>query len=393
MRKSVLISYQAMMVGGSTTSLLGLLHSIDYTKYNVDLLLNTNTGELLDKVPRQVNLLSPAFKYPDHKTRKLHSLLSPKFLLTFIKSKIIARRDGNVMHGVQYLESMDVIKFRKIDNEYDVAIAFLEGINCKFVARHIKAKKKIAWIHIDYEASKFDPRYDYEAMVCFDHIVTVSPKCNEAFCRCFPSLSNRVHTIENIISADNINTLANEAVDLETDNNYINLVSSCRIEFHAKALDRAVEVWSKLHKKGESDGLRWYIIGSGKDFSKLKQLIVNEDLEEHIILLGQKVNPYPYIKKMDVFFLPSRFEGKPMAITEGLILGLPALATNYSSAKEQIKDHFSGLVVDNSEEGIEDGLKYLGSHSEELEVWKQNIRSIDYTDNTTIHQIQNLIDN
>lgn len=393
MKKSILISYQAMMVGGSTTSLLGLLYSFDYSRYDVDLLLNTNTGEMLDKIPNQVNLLPPAYKHPNHRIRKFHSLLSPRYVKAYIQSKAIAKKSCNVMHGVQYLESQDVIRFREIDKEYDVAIAFLEGINCKFVANHIKAKKKIAWIHIDYEASGFNPIYDIEAMTHFHNIVTVSSKCRESFCRSFPSLRDRVYTIENILSCKNINNLANATVNIEIDKNYINLVSSCRVEFQAKALDRAVSVWSKMNKKGELDRLRWYIIGDGKDFMQLKQLISDSHLENHIFLLGKKVTPYPYIKKMDIFFLPSRFEGKPMSVTEGLILGIPALVTNYSSAKDQIKDGFSGLVVDNNEDGIEYGLKYLTQHKDEIETWKFNVKTVDYNDNKPLQQIYELIEN
>lgn len=395
MRKSILISYQAMMMGGSTTSLLGLLFSLDYNKYEVDLLLNTNTGEYLDKIPPQVNLLPPAFKYPNHIIRKLHSILSPKFLKTYFKAKKITKASGITMHGVQYLESQDVIKYRKIDKEYDVAIAFIEGMNCKFVAKHIKAKKKIAWVHIDYIDSKFDPQYDLEAMGKFQHIVTVSSLCKESLVESFPTLKDRIHSIENILSYENISNLAQQYIDFELNRNYINLVTTCRIEFSAKALDRAVLIWSKMKKERNIDmnKLKWFIIGDGVDFEKLKDLIKKENLENDIILLGKKTNPYPYLKKMDLFFLPSRFEGKPMAVTEGLMLGLPSLVTNYSSANEQVKNHFDGLVVDNNEEGIRFGLSYILNNQEEVNNWKKNINPLNYVENNVILQVENLIDN
>lgn len=392
MKKSILISYQAMMIGGSTTSLLGLLSSLDFDKYEVDLLLNTNTGEYLDKVPQQVHLLQPAFKYPNHRVRQFYSLLSPKFLRTYIKSKKIVKATGIGMHGVQYLESQDVIKFRKIKKNYDIAIAFLEGINCKFVAKHIKAKKKIAWIHIDYEASKFNPEYDIEAMEKFDHIVTVSSICNKAFCKNFPTLTNQVHTIENIISLSHIKTLSKEPIDFEINHKYFNLVTTCRIEFCAKALDRAVKVWGSLSRRDLLNNLRWYIVGDGIDYLNLQRLIKQENLEDRIILLGKRINPYPYLRLMDLFFLPSRWEGKPMAVTEALMLKLPAIVTNYASATEQITNHFNGLVVDNSEEGIEFGLNYISNNQDEIKKWKANINPEDYIDDKAIKQIYSLIE-
>lgn len=157
---SVLFAYNAMNIGGSTTSLLSVLNHIDYDKYDVDLLLNFNTGPLLNLIPSKVNLLKPSYKYTNKKQEYIHRFLSPKFLWHFLVSKLIIKKTGVPIHGPQYREWKDIEFQREIEKEYDVAVAFLEGDRCKFVARHVKAKRKIAWIHTNYIDAKFDPKYD-----------------------------------------------------------------------------------------------------------------------------------------------------------------------------------------------------------------------------------------
>ena len=56
--------YDDMTIGGSTTSLLSILNSIDYNRYEVDLLLYYNEGALFDKIPKQINILPQASIFP-----------------------------------------------------------------------------------------------------------------------------------------------------------------------------------------------------------------------------------------------------------------------------------------------------------------------------------------
>ncbi|MCM1139272.1 MAG: glycosyltransferase [Muribaculum sp.] len=388
---NILISYPAMMTGGSTTSLLSILDRLDYNKYEVDLLLDVRTGELLKLVPQYVNILPSAYKYPNHKIRKIFNILSPSYMNAYFKSKRVSKRSGNYREGVQFLESSDVENYRSITNEYDIAIAFLEGKNCKFVANHISAKKKIAWVHIDYKASGFNPKYDLDAMSKFDKIVTVSQSCKDSFDECFPSLSCRTCVIENILSANVIRERSKIATPITVDKNYINLVTTCRIVFSSKGLNRAVLAIDSLRGKQGFDKLRWYIIGDGPDMFKLKQLISEHQLTNHIFLLGNQANPYSYMKDMDMFFLPSLWEGKPMAVTEAFMLGLPVLATKYLSAPEQINDGTDGIITDNSQEGIKNGLQRIIEDNDIISKLRQNVISKDYSNDEEMSKIYQIL--
>ena len=204
----MLFAYNAMNVGGSTTSLLSILNSLDYSKFDVDLLLNSNTGPFLDSIPKEVTLLPQARKYTDRKTEYVHRLLSPRYLYHFWRSKQIVKTSGKAIQGAQYREWKDIDFFRSIDTEYDTAVAFLEGDRCKFVARHVKAKRKIAWIHVNYKDAGFNPAYDRDTMAVFDAIVLVSQECKTAFDEAFPELAHKTCVIENILASEYVRSRA-----------------------------------------------------------------------------------------------------------------------------------------------------------------------------------------
>lgn len=391
-KKEILFAYNAMNIGGSTTSLLSILNRLDYSKYNVDLLLNENSGELLSEIPSEVNILPAARKYSDRRAEYFHRLLSPKYMTHFLISKWIAYRDKCDMHGIQYREWKDIEFFRTIDKEYDVAIAFLEGDRCKFVARHIKAKRKVAWIHLDYIGAEMEAKYDQDTMCIYDAIVHVSEKCKKSFEYLFPQLKNKTYVIENILVEEYVKRRAKEKEAFIVQSSKINLITVCRISFFHKGLDRVIQVLARLKNEGLAEKLCWYIVGDGEDLDTLKNMIITYGLERYIVILGSKVNPYPYLAGMSLFFLPSRFEGKPMAVTEGFMMGLPALVTQYSSACEQVRDDVDGMIVENSEDGIYQGLKYIAEHPEKIEEWKKNVLAYDYSNVEEIKKVEAVID-
>ena len=74
------------------------------------------------------------------------------------------------------------------------------------------------------------------------------------------------------------------------------------------------------------------------------------------MLLGKKENPYPYIKNATYFCLLSKFEGYGMVIEEAKILNKPIIITD-TAAREALANYKNSEILDNTEEGIYDGLK------------------------------------
>lgn len=381
-----------MMIGGSTTSLLSILTRLDYDRYDVDLLLNNHSGELLDQIPPRVNLLPPAKKYSSRRFDYLHRILSPRYLWYWWKSKQIAKESGYHIQGVQYREWKDIDFFREIPGEYDVAIAFLEGAPCKFVARHINARRKLAWIHVNYKDAHFNPGYDYDTMCAFDKIATVSVSCRDAFCEAFPELAARTVVIENILSSEYVRHRAGEDFVLKLDGNCTNMVTICRIDFSSKGLDRGVAALRHLKAEGLLQNMHWFIVGGGGDETKLRQMISEAGLQDYIVLCGPQTNPYPYLLGQTIFLCPSRWEGKPMAVTEAFMMGLPVLATEYTSAHEQIRDGIDGRIVPNSSDGIYAGLRYVIEHPEAVAAWRQEVAQADYSNDEEMKKVFAIIE-
>ena len=166
---------------------------------------------------------------------------------------------------------------------------------------------------------------------------------------------------------------ADEKIAFSVDKGKMNLITVCRIDFMSKGLDRAVNIVENLVLNGYGSKFHWYIVGQGSDYATLERMIIEKDLGSTITLLGVKNNPFPYEKKCDIFFLPSYFEGKPVSVTEAQILGLVPVVTNYSSAKEQIVNRIEGLIVNNNEDDILEGLKYLIEQPKELQRLKEGL--------------------
>lgn len=93
------------------------------------------------------------------------------------------------------------------------------------------------------------------------------------------------------------------------------------------------------------------MVGYGGDEEIIRKLIEENNFQESFILLGKKFNPYPYMKKCDLYVQPSRYEGKAVTVGEAQILGKPVMITNYTTAKSQVKEDFDGYICDSTIEG------------------------------------------
>ncbi|MGU8814895.1 glycosyltransferase [Clostridium perfringens] len=387
--KNILIVYNTMCIGGSTTSLLSILKNLDYKKYSVDLLLSDNTGDLMHMIPKEVNLLEPA--YPKNLKRlKLFSIRS-NFMYLF--GKIISFKNKNKKNIMGQIMTYENTRFsRELNKTYDVAISFLENFPLNYVSKKVKAKKKITWIHLDYIGAGFISTLDKKCYSNLDKFVLVSEQCLNSFVLKFPEHQKKALVIENILTSNTIKELSNKEINLHVDKKFINLVTVCRITFSHKGLDRILNAFIKLKKEGIHNNLKWYLIGDGADLENVKTIIKNNNLSNNIIILGKKINPFPYEIEMDAFILPSRYEGKPMAITEAQMLGIPPIVTAYKSAKEQIKNRIDGIIVENNDEAIYSILKEIINNPNILYELKENLKKNNYDNIKEMTKIINLIE-
>lgn len=386
MKKKILFVYHHMIIGGSTTSLLSILKAIDYDKYDVDLLLYRNDGELVKYIPEKVNLLPQAFIERPTIMKLFVTALNGSIIKAIYKS---LREGKGFRPGTQLMSYVCSTLCRKIETKYDTAIGFLEGWSNTFTNYYINADKKINWIHTDYEKARFVPEFDRKSFEKADKIVCVVEESMEAFNRSFPTLTDKTITIRNILSQELVKQRAEEKIEFKRKSEDFCILTVCRIDNKSKALDRGVKALKRLKEDGYN--VKWYVLGDGPDREKLESMIKENGLENDFILLGSTPKPYPYFKYFDIFALPSRFEGKPMAITEAQMFGLVPVVTEYASANEQIENEKTGIVVENNDEAIYNGIKKVLDNPQLLERIRKNLKETNFSNEEVIEDIYRIL--
>ena len=142
-----------------------------------------------------------------------------------------------------------------------------------------------------------------------------------------------------------------------------------------------LDVFVRLREDGLLDDVMWHFIGDGPDFEQLKNDVAEKNLEDHVVLYGMQMNPFPYLAQMDAFLLLSRYEGKPIAVTEAQAMGLPCILANYTSAQEQVKQGHNGLVTDNDPDKMYEAIKSVVLNPGKLAEYRENLKH-SFQDNT-----------
>ena len=385
-----------MEIGGAERSLLDLLYTFDYEKYNVDLFLYRHSGEWLKDIPKRVNLLPEAKKYSSLLVPMNQLIKRGQFdvLLGRLAGKLFANRYSrkhNFTHSavaIEYSHKYTKAFMPKISpsKKYDLAISFLTPHY--FVLDKVIANKKIAWIHTDYSTIDVNIESELKMWGRYDNVVSISKDCTKSFLEKFPSLSEKIVEIENILSAALIKHKSSEFVSDEINGDGFNLLSIGRFS-DAKNFDNVPEICKKVIEKGLN--VKWYLIGYGGDEQLIRNKIAEFKMQDYVIILGKKENPYPYIKACDAYIQPSRYEGKSVAVREAQILEKLVIITNYATAQSQLKDGYDGVIVPMDNDGCADGIYNVLTDKKLMQQLSFNCSQNDYTNSSEVEKIYKLI--
>ena len=393
MKKSLLIVSHALEIGGAERSLIGLLDALDPEHWDIDLFLLRHQGELIADIPEYVNLLPevPAYTVlarPMKDTlREGHVLLTAARLTGRIAAGRYAKKHGHTESGValEYSHKFTCPLMPKIQpgTEYDLAISFLTPHY--FVAKKVQAKQKIAWIHTDYSRVQVNIPSETAMWSAYDHIASISDAVTESFLKTFPGLKPKIVLIENILPERLIKRQSLKPIGTDMPaNGYIRLLSIGRY-CTAKNFDNIPDICARLVSAGLN--VKWYLIGYGGDEELIRQKILEAGMEEHVILLGKKENPYPYIKACDLYVQPSRYEGKAVTVREAQMLGKPVVITRYATSSSQLEDGVDGVVVPMDNEGCAEGISALLRNPEEMIRLSDCCQQRDYTNAAEIGKL------
>lgn len=395
MKKRIFIAIHYLEIGGAERALIGLLNALDYTKYKVDLFVYEHRGEFMGMIPKQVNLLPEISRYAaiekplKEVIKNGHVGIALGRLFAKWKGKRFAKNHpGKESIAVfQYVHTYVTPLLPSLYKygEYDLAISFLIPHN--IVRDKVKAKQKWAWIHTDYSFVEMDTKVELPVWSAYDKIVSISEDVTKGFLSRFPSLKNKIILIENILSEQFVREQAELNSTVSFDNTSITLLSVGRLSYQ-KAFERAVYICKALIDKGFI--IRWYIVGFGGEEEKIRKVILETGMEERFILLGKRLNPYPFIKACDVYIQPSRYEGKAVTVREAQILCKPVVITNYPTASSQVKDGLDGIIVPNDIEGAADGIAAFLQDKQKQEIIVAYLQDHHYGNESEVEKVYQL---
>ncbi len=390
MKKSLLIVSHALELGGAERSLVGLLDALDPEIWDIDLFLLRHEGELMSMIPSYVHLLEEVSAYTVLARPMKDTLREGRLLLTAARlfgkaaAKLYSRKHHIAAGDVEleYSHKFTSPFMPKIaqEKEYDVAISFLTPHY--FVAKKVQAKKKYAWIHTDYTRIQINVKSETAMWDAFDLIVSISDAVGEGFAKTFPTLADKLVQIENILPEKLIRKQASENV--EWPQKGITLLSVGRY-CTAKNFDNVPDICSRLIAMGHD--VYWYIIGFGPDEDLIRQRIREAGMEERVILLGKKENPYPYIAACDLYVQPSRYEGKCVTVREAQLLGKPVVIAAYATSGSQLEDGVDGVVVPQDNEGCAKGIAALLKDPQKMEQLSATCLSRDYSNREEVNKL------
>ena len=364
-----------MNCAGTEKSFLAFANNLDYSKYDVTLLLAKKEGKLIDKIPQQIKIKTMDQRYADlfllsgaNAAKTIwncnikHAPLTIFEILPYAVKMVINRSNRSGIATRLWCRMMS--KMPELKEEYDVAAAYWGDRTMFYMCDKVKAKKKIAWLHFDYDNP---PRDD----------------------KLYLSYFKKCDNIENINDPITIDEMSKQGSSFDDDYKGTRILTVARI-CDQKGQDMAVDALKRLINDGYN--VRWYFLGGGDstDIEALKKRAEENGISDKIVLLGTTDNPYPYIKDCGIFALTSRYEGKPITVEEAKMMCKPILATKYVSAAEQLDSGKFGVLCDINEESIYYGLKKLLDSSDLRGEIVSNLKNEDFGNKSEIEKFYNM---
>lgn len=381
-KKKILIRIGSLRHGGAEKVLMTFLKNLPQEKYEIDLLLNLYSGKYLREVPKWINVL----------------YLNKGEMITTNRLQDIPKKAFRVVYQ-SLLKKFPKLLYSKIlkNKNYDIEFAAIHGFRDEILNSPLKTSKKIVWIHNDLRKTHFHHYTDEEIrkFFGFDKILVISEHIKNDF----ESLAKnedekkRIIRIYNPLDTEEIITKSKEAkpkAEITVDNAPVFV--SVGTVFPQKGFDRLL----KVHKRLLDEGLnhRVQILGDGRDFDIINNLRKELQIENTAEMLGFTENPYPYFKRADFFVLSSRYEGFPTVLFEAITLKKNIVATDVSGVREMLEDGKLGLIIENSEEGIYEGMKKALVESKIFEAYQNELQHYEMPFNleNSIYKICKIID-
>lgn len=362
-KKSVLIVINSLELGGAQKSLVSFLKCLNKTpearRYDIDLLVAKPCGMFYQDLPEDTHLIPPPPELLWLGTKSGDPLLKEHPSLRGRVGKLLWKVSlkQRLFHGALNEEQRLWLNWRRFIPEnpksYDIAVSYMNGFPGYYVMDKVRAARKVLWIHNEYEKLNYDRAFDAPFYEACSQIITISDACRESFLRVFPKYQNKINVLENITLASDILARGEDGDAPEFEGAEYRILSMGRLS-EQKQFNLAVSAAAVL--KGKGARFRWLVLGEGEDRPALQTQIEQAGLTDDFLLVGLRTNPYPYIKRCDLFVQTSRYEGKSIAVEEAKIFEKPIISTDYPTVYDNLKNEETGLIVPMQPEAVAEAI-------------------------------------
>ena len=306
--KKLLFTAYSLDVGGIEKALVTLLNELQKKDYKITLVLEKKEGIFLNELNSNIKIIT----------------YTPNNDKNILKRKII-----NLAKQIKF-----TLKYK---NKFDFSASFATFSNAGAFVSRTASKNSHLWGHADYltlyennieEMKKFFKEKKYNK---FKKVVFVSKEGKESFVSVFPEMKEKAIVCNNLINNKKIEELSKEGIELPKEE-ITTFLNVGRHDEKQKKLSKIIEVAKRL--KQEEYKFKILFVGDGQDSTQYKEMVKQYQLEEQIIFLGSKQNPYPYFKISDCVILTSDYEGYPVVFLESMMLNKPIITTKVSDYEE-----------------------------------------------------------
>ena len=351
--KKILFVIPTISCGGAERALVELLKNIDYSEYQVDLLLfRKDDMHYLNEIPKKVNILENDMKF-QYAFYHVKHLIRPNMffrnmpIVIFRCWQTAMLKIRKILRIKRYYYNWKTLKNIVPKNEkvYDIAIGYLEGNSIYYVVDKVSAQQKYGFFRTNFIKGGFKKSYEEKYVEKLDKLFAVSKTMEDDLKRIMPEMSGKIETIKNIINVEELYQKAKEEQEIddifgEYKGKKIISIGNLR---YVKGYDISIDVCKKIKEDGYS--FKWYILGEGKERKNLEKLIRKNNLENEFILLGAKKNPYVYLNNADIYVQTSRHEGLSTTVREAKLFCKPIVITDCQGMSDQIKNGITGKIT------------------------------------------------
>ncbi len=314
MKKKIIFMSYSLCFGGIEKALIELLNKLDYSKYDVTLLLEKKEGDFLAKLNKNVKIYN-------------YDICNSK--------NVLYRKFRNGLKRLKYL----MFNYMK----YDFACCYATYSKpCSLLS--LKSSKNTAlYVHGDYVNEFNDNKktidfFQNQDIEKFKKVIFVSNESRDNLIKLMPQITNKSYVINNIINNSDIIKLSNEKINETKRKDTILLLYVGRLDEKVKRISKMILTTEFLNKNNIHTD--FWIIGDGEDYQLYEKIIKEKKLQNNVKLLGSKINPYPYIKLCDYLVITSDHEGFPVTCLEAMCLNKNIISTiSVSDDEIDIKDY------------------------------------------------------